>query len=259
LKYPDTDKNSQNLSREVHVWHVVPESVRDPAILQHCRDILDPEEREKLGRFIRPDDGHHYLVSHALLRSVLSYYADVAPADWRFAHGKHGRPEIQPDMQSPLRFNLTHTRGLAACVVTRDVDCGIDAEQLHKRSNPLGVAQRMFSPLELEALGQKRGTDFLEYFYQHWTLREAYVKARGIGISFPTRQLCFNTEGERISVKFDDSIDDTERNWYFQLIRPNATHIIALALRDNPDEHRHVIVSEWGQGQWGQVWQRGQI
>ena len=236
---------------EAHVWYVAPESVCNPAVLQHCRDMLDPEEHKKLGRFIQPDDGHHYLVAHALVRSVLSYYADIAPPDWCFTHGKHGRPEIHPDLGSRLRFNLTHTRGLAACVVTLDVDCGIDAELLHERSNPMGVAQRMFSTPELKALGQRKGEDFLEYFYKHWTLREAYVKARGIGISFPTRQLCFNIDGEKVSVKFDDSVNDHERNWHFQLIRPNATHIVALALRDIPDRRKDVVVREWRE--WGQI------
>ena len=246
MKHSHTNNSSQLLSREAHVWHVVPESVCDPAILQHFRDILNTEEREKLVRFVRPEDSHHYLVVHALVRSVLSYYTNIAPSDWCFTHGKHGRPEIHPDTGSRLRFNLTHTRGLVACVVTLDVDCGIDAELLCERSNPLGVAKRMFSPPELEALGQREGGDFLDYFYEHWTLREAYVKARGIGISFPTRRLCFNTEGKKVSVEFDDTVDDCEKNWHFQLIRPNATHIVSLALRSNSDEHKDVVVCEWG-------------
>jgi len=245
LKDPHTRKNTRALSHETHIWHIAPESICDPEVLQHCRDMLEPEEREKLARFIRPVDGHHYLVAHALVRSVLSFYADIAPADWRFTHGKRGRPEIHPDLGSRLRFNLTHTRGLAACVVTLDVDCGIDAELLHERNNPLGVAQRMFSSRELMALGQREGEDFLTYFYRHWTLREAYVKARGIGISFPTHQLCFEVNGEKVSVEFDDTVDDCEKNWHFQLIRPNASHIVALALRDNSDKRKHVIVSEW--------------
>ena len=233
------------LSREAHVWWIDPESVHDPDTLQSCRKLLDHDERGKLERFMHASDRHHYMVAHTLLRQTLSRYADIAPANWRFVHGAHGRPEISPDLGTRLRFNLTHTPGLCVCIVTLDDDCGIDAEKLRQRCNPLGVARRMFSESEYDALTHHEGRNFLEYFYEHWTLREAYVKARGIGISFPTRQLCFTTHGEKVSVEFDDTVDDCNKNWHFQLIRPNSTHIVALALRNNSDQRKHVVVSEW--------------
>lgn len=245
MKTSHADKIPHRLSREAHVWIITLESVCDPAVLQHCRDILNTEEREKLGRFVRPQDSHQYLVSHALVRNVLSRYADIAPSDWRFIQGKHGRPEIIPDTRTRLRFNLTHTSGLAACIVTLDDDCGIDAELLHERSNPLGVAKRMFSAQELDQLQQRKGQAFLEYFYERWTLREAYVKARGIGISFPTRQLCFNVDGEKVSVKFDTAIDDCDKDWNFRLIRPDAAHVIALALRDSTGKSKHLCINHF--------------
>ena len=233
------------LSREAHIWLVTPESVHNPAILQHCRDILNEEERNKLDRFVRPEDSHTYLVSHALVRKVLSRYAGIAPSNWRFVTGKHGRPEIVSGNQPRLRFNLTHTSGLAACIVTLDDDCGIDAEQLRARSNPLGVARRMFSAPELDQLRRHEGRNFLEYFYTCWTLREAYVKARGIGISFPTRQLRFNVDGENISVEFDSTIDDCEGDWNFRLIRPDTGHIVALALHDTSGKNKHVRIHQF--------------
>ena len=218
------------LSREAHVWCIDPESVHDPDTLQDCRKLLDDDERGKLERFLQVGDGHHYLVAHALLRRTLSRYADIAPADWRFVHGAHGRPEISPDLGARLRFNLTHTPGLCACIVTLDDDCGIDAEQLRERRNPLGVARRMFSEPEYDALSRYEGRDFLEFFYERWTLREAYVKARGIGISFPTRRLRFSVNGEAISLASDTKEDEGDGNWMFRLIRQGDRHIVALAL-----------------------------
>ena len=220
------------LSSEAHVWMISPESVRDPAILQYCRDTLSQDERDRVDRFFRPEDSHSYLISHAMVRSVLSRYADITPGDWKFSEGIHGRPEIDSDQQTSLRFNLTHTNGLAACIVTCDDPCGIDAEQVNARNNPIGVAERMFSAKELEQLKQYEGDAFLEYFYERWTLREAYVKARGIGISFPTHQLCFDIMQDNVTVEFDSDIDDREEDWNFRLIRPDSGHIVALALHD---------------------------
>lgn len=242
MKTSQADNNTDVLSSEAHVWFITPESVFDPAVLQHCQDILDTNECEKLGRFVHAHDSHSYLVSHAMLRSVLSRYADVSPSDWCFSQGPHGRPEIISDDQTRLRFNLTHTPGLAACIVTLDDDCGIDAEKFRDRHNPLGVAKRMFSAPELEQLAQCEGQAFLEYFYEHWTLREAYVKARGIGISFPTRELRFSVEGQQVSVRFDATIDDNEGDWHFQLIRPDATHIAALALHNSTNANKHIRI-----------------
>lgn len=242
LKTSGTVKSAHILSSEAHVWFVTPESVCDPATLQHCYDILNEDEREKYGRFIYSEDSHSYLISHALVRNILSRYATIAPSGWRFNQGTHGRPEIIPAHQTRLRFNLTHTSGLAACIVTLDDDCGIDAENVHDRSNPLGIAKRMFSAPELEQLKQHEGPAFLEYFYERWTLREAYVKARGIGISFPTRQLCFSVNEGKVTVQFDPAIDDTDRDWDFQLIRPDAGHIVALALHDTSDKNKCIRV-----------------
>ena len=245
MKSSPTDKESNVLSSEAHVWLITPESVYDLAILKHCHNILDANEREKFSRFVHSDDRHCYLVSHALVRSVLSCYAEIAPSDWSFSQGKHGRPEIISDARTRLRFNLTHTSGLAACIVTLDDDCGIDAERLRHRSDPLGVAKRMFSTPELEQLKQHAGQAFLEYFYERWTLREAYVKALGIGISFPTHQLCFSVDNEIATVKFDHTIDDCDRNWNFQLIRPDAEHIVALALHNTSGKNKYIRIHQF--------------
>ncbi|VAW73576.1 hypothetical protein MNBD_GAMMA15-2212 [hydrothermal vent metagenome] len=234
------------LHDEAHVWLLNPYAVNDADTLQHCNNILESHEREKVGRFFRASDGHHYLISHALVRSVLSRYVDTAPGNWRFRQGPHGRPEIISEELPGLRFNLTHTDGLAACIVTLDDDCGIDAEKLQERTNPLGVAKRMFSELELDRLKQLEGKAFLEYFYAHWTLREAYVKALGIGISFPTRKLEFSVKSDDVTMKFDGTPDDQNDDWQFRLIRHNATHIVAIALRGNTGINKKICVHQFG-------------
>lgn len=237
-----TDRYTDILQDEAHVWLIEPESIRDPSVLKYIRSILDSNERKRLDRFHFPDDGHSYLVSHALLRSVLSQYANVSPSDWRFGQGQHGRPEIIPDNLTRLRFNLTHTAGLAACIVTFDDDCGIDAEKIRNRRDPLGIAKRMFSAPELDQLIQCDGQAFLEYFYEHWTLREAYVKARGIGISFPTRELRFRVEDQGTRINLDNMIEERESNWNFKLMRPHPAHIVAVALRNTTGADKRIRI-----------------
>ena len=231
-----------HLHREIHVWFAHPEHATNSARLDQYRSILSTQETTRYRRFHFPADRHRYLVSHALVRETLSKYIDIPPADWCFSHGEHGRPEIANPATPALRFNLTHTAGLAACVVTLSDDCGIDAEQIAERHNPVGVAKRMFSEAETRELEQLEGQAYLEHFFTRWTLREAYVKALGIGISFPTRKLTFTVNKDNIvEVSFHPDIEDQRDNWHFELLKPTAEHIAAIAIRRNGEVDKKIV------------------
>jgi 4'-phosphopantetheinyl transferase len=230
------------LRSQHHVWYIQPDRVTTPAQLAACRALLSADEAQRQGRFLFAEDRHRYLVSHAMLRETLSRYWPIAPQRWTFSHGEHGKPEIANAGAPPIRFNLTHTRGLAACIISLETCCGIDAECLDARHNPLAVARRMFSAEENARLLQLTGRERLEFFYTCWTLREAYVKARGVGISFPTRRLRFRIAGpEPISVHFDEQLNDTAARWQFQLFRPTRDHVLATANCSVSDQTREVV------------------
>jgi 4'-phosphopantetheinyl transferase len=221
-----------SLNQEAHVWFSIPESVQNDGKLRKLAAILSNEELNRYRRFHFPADRHRYLVSHALVRKTLSRYIDIPAEDWCFSHGEHGRPEISNPNVAALRFNLTHTAGLVGCVVTLDNDCGIDAELISDRHNPAGVAERMFSTDERLELKQLKDAAQLAYFFTRWTLREAYVKARGIGIAFPTRKLQFRVDDKAgVTVKFEAGLQENERDWHFHLLRPTPEHVAAIAVR----------------------------
>jgi 4'-phosphopantetheinyl transferase len=222
----------EHLQREAHVWFVVPETIRDTLKVEACLSILSKQELEQHRRFRLPEDGHRYLVSHALVRMALSKYIDIPPSKWVFSRTQRGRPEIANPGIPAIQFNLTHTVGLAGCVVTFSNACGIDAEKIAERHNHAGVAKKMFSDAESRELEQLVGQAYLEHFFTRWTLREAYVKALGIGISFPTRKLTFTVNKDNsVEVSFHPDIEDQRDNWHFQLFKPTAEHIAALAIR----------------------------
>ena len=227
---------------EAHIWLVKPESIRESAVLADFRALLSPQEREQCDRFHFPEDSHRYLVSHAMVRIALSSYIGLAPAELHFSRSKRGRPEIANSDAPGISFNLTHTRGLAACIVTRSGECGIDAEKLDSRHHLTGIAQRMFAPEEYRQLKHMSGVELAEAFFTRWTLREAFVKAKGIGISYPTRKLHFCIEDDdTIRVRFVSDLDEDDSYWQFRLLRPTGEHIVAIALRtDKPAEHRIV-------------------
>lgn len=233
----------QRLDREAHVWLVAPEAVQDGAILEASRSVLSESELIHCNRLFFHEDRHRYLISHALVRNVLSRYSAVAPSEWRFSRGDHGRPEIANSDIPPLRFNLTHTAGLAACVVTLSDPCGIDAEQLSARHDLLGVARRMFSIDEYQQLTELGGREQQEYFFSRWTLREAYVKARGIGISFPTRKLtfCIDATGH-VSVEFQPELEERSDHWQFAVLSLTPQHLGAIAIYRQSGPALRVVV-----------------
>jgi len=230
------------LQHEAHVWLVVPESVQDPDDLKRFQSTLSEDELTQYRRFHFPEDRHRYLVSHAMVRKVLSTYAGLAPSEWCFSRSEHGRPEIANSDAPDIRFNLTHTHGLAACIVTQGCECGIDTEQLDSRHHLTGIAQRMFSEEEYLHLKHLDNAALIEDFFTRWTLREAFVKAKGIGISYPTRKLHFDiVDDDTIRVDCDAELEEDNDQWQFKLLRPTAQHIAATALRvDGPTEYRIV-------------------
>ena len=118
-----------DLKNAVHVWYCFPDEISDSARLDSYRAILSAAEHDKYQRFHYEKDRHSYLVSHALVRKALSKYAEVLPEQWSFIVNQHGRPAIDPEIVCPpLKFNLSHTDGLSACVITLDAECGVDVE-----------------------------------------------------------------------------------------------------------------------------------
>jgi 4'-phosphopantetheinyl transferase len=232
-----------HLHREIHVWFARPDHATNPARLDQYRAILSTQETTRYRRFHFPADSHRYLIAHALLRKTLSKYADLPPTGWAFTQGTHGRPEISNPGVPALRFNLTHTKGLVGCVVTLENDCGIDAEALSSRHDLSGVAKRMFSVDESRELQQLEGSRQLDYFFARWTLREAYVKALGIGISHPTQKLSFTIGGDdSIQVAFRPELKDNAGHWQFRLLRPTPEHIAAIAIHKNNQPPKKLIV-----------------
>jgi 4'-phosphopantetheinyl transferase len=208
--------------------------------------LLSCDERAKCLRFHSHADRQRYLASHSMVRILLSKYQDVAPAEWSFTYCEKGRPEIANTGVPPLRFNLTHTRGLAACIVTSEDDCGIDAEWLNPRHNPAGVAARYFSAEENVHLNALKGEPWLEYFYSCWTLREAYVKARGIGLNFPLHKLSFIIAApDSIRIRLHPDIEDDASRWHFRLFRPVTTHVLAAAYETENDAPKTVRVKRF--------------
>lgn len=223
---------------EVHVWTAVPDQVSEPAARARCEAMLSADERARMQRFHFERDRQIYLVAHALVRTALSRYATCAPAAWAFTANEHGRPEIAPGTCTrPLRFNLSHTRGLVAVAIALERDLGVDVEHLYPRSFDLDVAEHFFAPTEVAALAAQPADARRDRFFAYWTLKESYIKARGMGLALPLDQFAFDLDrGDEITLTVDPRLEDDGRAWWFHQRRVTPEHRLAVALRREPGE-----------------------
>lgn len=228
----------------VRVWLARPEDLDDRERRVQLLSLLSGDERRRFEAFRFERDRDLFLTAHALLRLALSREADVSPETWRFDSGANGRPEIAGP-SSALRFSVSHTHGLAACAVTRDTSVGIDVEDL-QRPAPLDLLPRYFSPSEAEAIEAALPAERTTRFFEHWTLKEAFLKALGVGLSVPLEQISFYRDASRAwQVEFARlPTDDLPSNWRFLSWRVRGTHQAALAVRHSGAEEPTVAVEE---------------
>ncbi|HET6346902.1 MAG TPA: 4'-phosphopantetheinyl transferase superfamily protein [Myxococcota bacterium] len=217
---------------EVHLWHCGTEVLQQPGIQAACEALLLPDERQQWRRFLVAHAAESYLLTRAMMRTVLSRYAPVAPLAWTFRRNAHGRPEISgPTLDLPLRFNLSNTRGLVVCGVTAGWDLGVDVENLDRKPS-IEVADNHFAPEEVRALRSLPREAQSERFLTYWTLKEAYIKARGLGLAIPLQDFALTLSATAApTVAFSGSLNDDPAAWQFGLAAPAPRYLAAVAVR----------------------------
>lgn len=213
---------------DLHVWLI--EAV-DSAARAACWNMLSASERQRADRFVFERHRRQYIFAHGLLRMALSDAApDIAPSDWEFAADAHGRPFIAaPSRPAALHFNLSHTEGCVACVVSGHQAVGVDVEELLPRRAKMGTAEGVFSPDEIAALQGLTPDDFTRRFFDYWTLKEAYLKACGVGLHLPLDRFSMRLGPGGIGIHFDPEIDDDPGRWRFTQNSPSPNHRLSIA------------------------------
>jgi 4'-phosphopantetheinyl transferase len=216
---------------QVDVWLACLCSVcRDPQ--PAYLDLLSEPERAKWRRFVAPDAQLQYLVSRALVRTTLSRYAEVAEDAWQFETNRYGRPYVsQPRSLRDVQFNLSNTTGLVVCAVARGCDIGIDVENFTRNLDVDALAPAVFAPAELaDVFLQRPPGDRRDRFFSYWTLKEAYIKARGMGLSLPLDAFWFDLGGRSPLLHVTDRCPDVPERWRFRQYAPTTTHRMAIAV-----------------------------
>lgn len=207
--------------------------VTEETLLNRFGDLLTKEERDRVARPTFPARRREILLTRMLVRTTLSRYEDVDPRDWRFGVGERGRPFIE---HSTLDFNLSHTEGMIVCLVAAIPGAGVDVEFLPRKNDTARVAKHFFAPQEQAGLPDR--------FFDYWTLKEAYIKARGKGLALPLDGFWFDISGEEPTISFDHRIPDDPSLWRFETLALSADHLCSVALPMGPGPRPELIMFE---------------
>ena len=196
----------------------------------HCEQLLSPEENLRWRRYRQPTHRNRFLIGKTLQRMVLSAYLPIAPSSWRFVHKPLGRPEVgAPSAGRRLRFSLSHTTGLCALAVTLDRDLGMDVEHegISLTSNLVNFA---LSSAECAVRSQHQAENCRDPFFDFWTLKEAYLKAQGIGLSFALSSISFTLlDNGRAALTASPKLPKPDE-WQFMRLRPTEKHQLSVAV-----------------------------
>ena len=213
------------LEDEVHVWRLRLD--RSP---EEFLALLDTDELARANRFYFEKDRKHFLVARGFLRLLLGRYLRLEPGQLQFSYGAWGKPALDGKFrESRLRFNMSHSHGVALYAVTEGREIGIDVEHVRPDFASDNVARRFFSPLEVDVFSELPEDDRVAAFFRCWTRKEAYIKATGRGLSQPLDGFDV-TLGSGDSVALLRTDDGSHERWQLVDIAVGPGYAGALAV-----------------------------
>jgi 4'-phosphopantetheinyl transferase len=211
----------------IKLWCAYPGDLEAEGVAEACAAVLNDEERARVARFKFERHRLESLATRALVRTALSRHRPVAPQDWRFKLNPQGKPAVDP--ACGLSFNLSNSVGLVVCLVAEaESEVGVDVESYERAKQIMELVPKVFSPREQEQLAALAEGEKLDRALSLWTLKESYIKARGLGLMVPLDKFSFVFGGaEGIRVEIDPSLGDDAARWRFCQL-DHAGHRIAV-------------------------------
>lgn len=218
----------------VHIWSrtlEVPGQVHDA-----CLELLSAEERQRAARYRAGRPRTDFIVTRGTLRLLVASYLrmepqGMEPQGFSFCLSEYGKPNL--DGPSDLRFNVSHTDGLALLAFVRTRAIGVDVEKIDAAPDARKLAERFFSVRERESLENLSGDELRAAFFRCWTRKEAYVKARGEGLSLPLDQFDVSVAADESHALLATRPDSSEASrWMLRDLPVNSGYAAALAVAE---------------------------
>lgn len=219
---------------EAQVWRAGLEP-GEPA-LRRLWEVLSTDERQRADRFHFQRDRGHFVAARGGLREILGRYTGATPQSLRFSYDSFGKPSLSdppPGVAAggtPLHFNVSHSGGVALYAVAAGREVGVDVERVREDFAGLDIARNFFSPHEVAALSALPAEERPTAFFDCWTRKEAYIKARGLGLSHPLHLFTVSlTPGRPAALLRTDDDPQEASRWSLAELFPGEGYRAALA------------------------------
>jgi 4'-phosphopantetheinyl transferase len=199
--------------KELHVWRA---SLNlSPALLQQMARTLNANEKERAGKFLIARAREHFVAARGIVRQLLGMYVGLDPDKVEFCYGLHGKPSLSATHSSKVVFSVSHSQGMGLFAVAGSGEVGVDIEEVKADFRGLQIASHFFSEEEIARLAKLPPRLADEAFFECWTGKEAYVKARGQGLSIPLRNFTIGFENGKQLLR-----DEAGTRWSCYALEP---------------------------------------
>jgi 4'-phosphopantetheinyl transferase len=210
---------------EVHVWQA--DLAVPVRMLNELQATLSGDELARAARFHFPRDRARFIAAHAIVRNVLGGYLNASPAMLEFSSNEYGKPALAGNLRNALSFNLSHSGERVVVALTRDREVGIDVEEYIPNRADATVAEHYFSPAEVACLHALPEIIRPRGFFNCWTRKEAYIKARGMGLSIPLDSFDVSLAPDEPAMLLRTSRDDSG-TWQLRHLELGEKYVGAL-------------------------------
>ncbi len=216
----------------VDVWSA--DLDRSPYEMCRLHDTLSPDERERASKFHFVRDQQRFIASRGILRDILARYLGRSPSALHFSYGPFGKPSLADDCASDLRFNLSHSGNVGLYAITRNREIGVDVERIDSSFVDDGIEEKFFSDNEVAKLRSLDTSERPRAFFNCWTRKEAYVKARGGGLQISLQSF----DVSLAPIEAVEFLSKTESGWSLLALPLGHDHAAAIAVEGNNWELR---------------------
>jgi 4'-phosphopantetheinyl transferase len=225
---------------EVQLWRMDLHAVG--ADESRWQRVLSVDEAARASRFHFARDRQRYVAARALLRTILASYLETDPGSLRFSYSEKEKPSLGAEhADSNVRFNITHSGGIALLAFTRRREIGVDVEQVRHDFDPGAIATRYFSTHEQNQLADLPAEEKVDAFFRCWTRKEAYIKATGDGLSLPLSQFDVSLVPGEIDALLATRPDGSEAaSWLLREAPAGPGYVAALCVRG-----RDWMLNDW--------------
>lgn len=228
--WPDAPEHPILTPGEAHIWCAYLN--QDCWTIEFLADVLSPDEHQRADRYCYKRDREHFKVARGILRTILSRYVKIPPRQLRFSHNQYNKPTlIHETHDNLLHFNISHSQSVALFAITGGLEVGIDIEFVREDFASLEIAERFFSPAEVAMLRALAPDSQTAAFFNCWTRKEAYIKARGEGLSRPLDQFTVSlVPGEPAALLMTDDDPQEASRWSLIELSPAQGYRAALVV-----------------------------